>query len=122
MADDAELCDHRQSNESETPKQPPQTSRLELTGKIVSLPGAVEALNAAIKKISITERDMKTLLEQTKSFLESILFEIDQHLEKAFGNVVCVMACSLCQHHSLQICQTLWLFQYAKLAQLFHCA
>ena len=40
MADDAELCDHRQSNESETPEQPPQKSRLELTGEIVSLPGA----------------------------------------------------------------------------------
>ena len=78
MADDAELCDNRQSNESETPEQPPQTSRVELTGEIVSLPGAVEALNAVIKKISINERDMKTLLEQTKSVLE-----IDRCLEKA---------------------------------------
>ena len=83
MADDAELCDHRQSNESETPEQPPQTSRVQLTGEIVSLPGAVEALNAVIKKISINERDMKILLEQTKSVLESKLSEIDQCFEKA---------------------------------------
>ena len=134
MADDAELCDHRQSNESETPEQPPQTSRVELTGEIVSLPGAVEAINAIIKKISINERDMKTLLEQTKSVLESKLSEIDQCFEKAdtiTTNVdsttrslvelqrtytwlqvklqeppsVPLGACSLCQRHPLQIRQ-----------------
>ena len=87
MADNAELCDHRQSNESETPEQPPQTSRLELTGEIVSLPGAVEALNAVIKKIIINERDMKTLLEQTKSVLDVWRVCIN-HFENILASIV----------------------------------
>jgi hypothetical protein len=47
-----------------------------------SLPEAVASLHAAIQKIKINERAMKTLLEQTKSVLESKISEIDQHLEK----------------------------------------
>ena len=83
MVDEGELRHQRQSYDSETPEQPPQTSRPAFTCEIDSMPGAVEALNAAIRKININERDMKALLKQTKSVLESKLSEIDQRLEKA---------------------------------------
>ena len=53
MVDDGELRHQRQSCDSETPEQPPQTSRPAFTCEIDSLPGAVEALNAAIRKINI---------------------------------------------------------------------
>ena len=114
--DDGEFCDQRQSCESKTPEQLPQTSRLALTGEIDSLPGAVEALNAAIRKINKNERDMKALLKQTKSVLESKFSEIDERLElqRTYNWLqvklqeplsVPLGACSLCQRHSLQIRQ-----------------
>ena len=63
------------------PIQPPQRVRAP-PGDDNSLPEAVASLHAAIQKIKINERAMKTLLEQTKSVLESKISEIDQHLEK----------------------------------------
>jgi hypothetical protein len=81
IADDGELmCDQRQSSEPLPPRQPSQRMRAP-PGDNNSFPEA-ESLCAAIQKIKINERDMKTLLEQTKSVLESKISEIDQCLEK----------------------------------------
>ena len=52
-----------------------------------NLTEVVMSLNLAIQKISINERDMKTVLQQTKTVLEDKLSEIDQCLEKA-DNIV----------------------------------
>jgi hypothetical protein len=133
-ADDGELmCDQRHSSEQLPPGQPSQRVRAP-PGHDNSLPEAVASLHAAIQKIKINERDMKTLLEQTKSVLESKISEIDQRLEKTdtiTTNVdsttrslvqlqamyswlqvelqvppsVQLGTCSLCQRHSLQIRQ-----------------
>ncbi|CAB4000607.1 Hypothetical predicted protein [Paramuricea clavata] len=133
-ADDGELmCDQRQSSEQLPPRQLSQRVRAP-PGDDNSLAEAVASLHAAIQKIKINERDMKTLLEQTKSVLESKISEIDQRLEKTdtiTTNVdsttrslvqlqttyswlqvklqvppsVPLGACSLCQRHSLQIRQ-----------------
>lgn len=51
------------------------------------LPETITSLNAAIKKININERDMKSVLQQTKALLENKLSEMDQRLEKA-DNIV----------------------------------
>ena len=45
-----------------------------------NLTEAVASLNLAIQKISINERDMKTVLQQTKTVLEDKLSEMDQRL------------------------------------------
>ena len=96
-----------------------------------NLTEAVASLNLAIQKISINERDMKTV-QQTKTVLEDKLSEMDQRLEKA-DNIVSNVnntsqspvqlqmthpwlqvksrqspsppsgACSLCQRHHMQI-------------------
>jgi hypothetical protein len=70
------MCDQRQSSEPLPPRQPSQRVRA-LPGDDNSLPEAVASLHAAIQKIKINERDMKMLLEQTKSVLESKISEID---------------------------------------------
>ena len=104
------------------------------TDEISLLPEAVASLHAAIQKIKINERNMKTLLLQHKKVLESKLSVINQRLEKA-DNITShndsvtqslvqlqttypwlqvklrtppndpVGACSLCQRHSTQIRQ-----------------
>ena len=101
---------------------------------MLNLTEAVASLNLAIQKISINERDMKTVLQQTKTVLEDKLSEMDQRLEKA-DNIVSNVnntsqslvqlqmmhswlqvklrqspsppsgACSLCQRHHMQIRQ-----------------
>ena len=63
--------------------QPPQTQATTSSHEINSLQEAVASLHHAIKKININERDMKTILVDTKTVLESKLSEIDQRLDKA---------------------------------------
>ena len=110
------------------------TSTESLNEHMHNLTEAVVSLNLTIQKISINERDMKTVLQQTKTVLENKLSEMDQRLEKA-DNIVSNVnntlqslvqlqmtyswlqlklqqspsppsgACSLCQRHHMQIQQ-----------------
>ncbi len=62
--------------------QPPQTQATTSSHKINSLQEAIASLHI-IQKITINERDMKTILVDTKTVLESKLSEHDQRLDKA---------------------------------------
>ena len=113
--------------------QPPQTQASTSRHEINSLQEAVASLHHAIQKININERNMKTILVDTKTVLESKLSEINQRLDKADDVITGVDnttqslvqlqmtypwlqvnlrsppnaplgACCLCQRHSLQIC------------------
>ena len=97
-----------------------------------NLTEAVASLNVAIQKININERDMKTVLQQTKAVLENKLSDMEQRSEKADNIMTNVNytsqsliqlqmkhpwlqvklreppsppsgACSLCQRHFMQI-------------------
>ena len=132
--DDEQLPDQYHSSETLSVSQSLRMQQDAPTDEISSLPEAVASLHAAIQKIKINERDMKTLLLQHKKVLESKLSVIDQRLEKA-DNITShndsvtqslvqlqttyswlqvklqtppndpVGACSLCQRHSTQIRQ-----------------
>lgn len=79
--DDEQLPDQYHSSETVSVSQSLQMQQAP-TDEISSLPEAVASLHAAIQKIKISERDMKTLLLQHKKILESKLSIIDQRLEK----------------------------------------
>ena len=125
--------EHNQ-HETELSQSAVATSMESSNEQMHNLTEAVASLNLTIQKISINERDMKTVLQQTKTVLKDKLSEIDQRLEKA-DNIVSNVnntsqslvqlqmahswlqlklrqspslpsgACSLCQRHLMQIRQ-----------------